>query len=105
MAKKMKAARQPHRPATQTVRGGVSAEPRRENAWVKPCAKPRSVAGTQNVIARVAVGNAPASPIPKKNRATQKPVAVLAAIINAVSADQYSANVPSIRLGPNRSPR
>ena len=38
----------------------------REPAWVIPWAKPRSVGGIQRDSERVAMGNAPASPRPKK---------------------------------------
>ncbi len=60
------AARQPDFKMMNTTMGGVNAAPKREPAWVMPCAKPRSVGRIQRASDRVAMGNAPASPRPKK---------------------------------------
>ncbi len=60
------AARQPNFAMMRTTMGGVSAAPKREPACVIPCAKPRSVGRIQRDSERVAMGNAPASPTPKK---------------------------------------
>src|SRR5579871_5944547 len=88
IANTQKAERHPHLFASLTVSGGVIAAPSREKACVSPCANARSVDGTHCVSARVAVGKAPASPTPRKNRANQNEVLLHAPTITAVSTDQ-----------------
>src|SRR5215510_14569078 len=87
-----------------TAIGGVNAAPKRAPECVTPCAKPRSLAGSQNESARVAVGNAPASPIPKRNRTTYIDHLPRASAVMAVKADHQRAIAANIRRGPNRSP-
>jgi len=72
----------------RTTSGGAIAAPSRLALWVMPCTKPRSDCGYQSCIARVAPGNAPASPIPNKNRTTMNETALNAAAVAAVMIDQ-----------------
>src|SRR5215813_12771533 len=99
-----KTLRQPKPAISATAIGGVNAAPRRAPECVMPCAKPLSPAGSQNESARVAVGNAPASPIPKKNRTTYIDHLPRANEVAAVKADHQKTNIASTRRGPNRSP-
>ena len=68
--------------------GGAIAAPARLALWVMPCTKPRSLRGYQSCIARVAPGNAPASPIPNRKRSTMNEVELNAKPVAAVMIDQ-----------------
>src|SRR5262245_62357173 len=96
---------QPKPAISATAIGGVNAAPRRAPECVMPCAKPLSPAGSQNESARVAVGNAPASPIPKRNRTTYIDLLPRASEVAAVKAEHQKKNIASTRRGPNRYPR
>src|SRR5262245_25908002 len=99
-----KTLRQPKFAISATAIGGVNAAPRRAPECVMPCAKPRSLAGSQNESARVAVGNAPASPIPKRNRMTYIDHLPRANEVAAVKADHQRTITANTRRGPNQSP-
>ena len=71
-----------------TTSGGAMAAPSRLALWVIPCTKPRSRRGYQSCIARVAPGNAPASPAPNRNRMMKNELTLLAAAVAAVMIDQ-----------------
>ena len=61
--------RQVSQAISAAINGGVMALPSRAKAWVRPCAKPRLLAGVQYCIARVAVGKVAPSPKPRATRA------------------------------------
>ena len=60
--------RQPTRLMKKAASGGVIAPPSCEVVVIAPRAKPRSPGGNQRVTTRAALGNAPASPAPNRNR-------------------------------------
>src|ERR1700736_2470301 len=102
--KKKNGARQPYRSIITTTRAGVKAAPKRDAAWVIPWAKPRSVGSIQRERDLVAMGNAPASPIPKKNRNTPIEVAYQANAVSEVKNDHHTTTSASARRPPMRSP-
>ena len=69
-----------------------------------PCAKPRSLGKIQRESERVAIGNAPASPTPKKNRKPAIEVALQASAVADVKIDHHVTISASARRGPMRSP-
>ena len=71
-----------------TTIGGAMAAPSRLALWVTPCTRPRSRRGYHSCMARVAPGNAPASPTPNRKRTTMNEVALKAAAVAAVMIDQ-----------------
>ena len=78
--------------------------PTREAAWVTPCAKPRSVGSIQPERDRVAMGKAPASPIPKKKRKIPIAAAFHANAVSEVKIDHQTTTTDSARRPPIRSP-
>jgi hypothetical protein len=55
-------------------------------------------------MARVAVGNAPASPMPNKNRIIKKEPTPTALAVKAVMMDPKATMAPNTYLGPSLSP-
>src|SRR5690348_340547 len=96
--------RQPKRAISATANTGVKAPPRREPACVAPCAKPRSAGSIQRESERVAMGKAPASPIPKRNRHTAIDIADQVKGVKAVKADHQITTPARARRAPSRSP-
>ena len=82
---------------------GVIAPPRRAKLCVMPCAKPRSRTGSQNVKARVAVGNAPPSPAPTRRRNTTSEATLHDNPVMIVADAHKRLKTASTRRGPNRS--
>src|SRR6202453_3327375 len=87
-----------------TTKTGVRAPPKREPACVAPCAKPRSVGNIQRESDRVAIGKAPASPIPKRKRINAIDPALQASTVAQVNRDHHVTMSVSARRGPIRSP-
>ena len=79
---------------------GVSAAPSRDPACVIPCAKPRSEGGIQRESDRVAMGKAPASPAPNRNRMAIIDAALQAIVVAEVSTDHQRTIAVSARRGP-----
>ncbi len=87
-----------------TTIGGETAAPSRLALCDTPWTRPRSRGGNQSCMARVATGNAPASPMPNRNRTAANEATPLAAAVSAVMTDQYVTMPVNIRRGPKRSP-
>ena len=88
-----------------TTSAGVIAPPSREPACVAPWAKPRSVGNIQRESDRVAIGKAPASPMPKRKRITAIDPALQANTVAQVKMDHQLTIRVSARRGPIRSPK
>ena len=101
--RKTKDSRQPYHATIPITTGGATAPPRRAKLCVMPCAKPRSVIGNQNVKARVAVGNAPPSPMPRTKRNAISAPSPQAKPHRIVAAAQIRLSTVSTSLGPNLS--
>src|SRR6516165_5468968 len=86
-----------------TTIGGAIAAPSLLALWVIPWTKPRSSRGYHSCIARVAPGNAPASPMPKRKRTTTNETTLLAAAVAAVMTDQYATMVAKTGRAQKRS--
>src|ERR1043166_7656283 len=97
-------ARHPYAIMIATTMVGVSAAPNREPAWVTPCAKPRSVGRIQRESDRVAMGNAPASPRPKKTWIVSIEIALHAAAVRQVNALHQVTTSDRARRAPILSP-
>src|SRR5579862_1986929 len=89
---------------SDTTRYGVSAAASRDPACVTPCANPRSAGRIQRESERVAIGNAPASPIPNRNRTVAIDPAIHAIAVIDVNTDHHATIRVSARRGPIRSP-
>ena len=87
-----------------TAKGGAMAAPSRLALWEMPCTMARSRRGNQSCMERVAVGNAPASPMPVRKRKKAKEDSPVAVPSNATVTDQKPNNAVNTRRGPNRSP-
>src|ERR1700677_3481060 len=87
-----------------TTKTGVRAPPNREPACVAPWAKPRSVGNIQRESDRVAMGKAPASPVPKRKRINAIDPALQAKTVAQVKRDHQVTIHVSVRRGPKRSP-
>src|SRR5436190_21907319 len=74
----MKAARQPHLEVIQKTTGGVTIAPMLVPELKIPVASARSFFGNHSATVLIAAGKLPASPRPRKNRATPKPRTVVA---------------------------
>ncbi len=99
----MKDSRQPYSATMPITIGGVTAPPSRAALCVTPCAMPRSLAGSQNVKARVAVGKAPPSPMPRMKRNTSSEAMPQAKPHRIVAIAQMMLSTASTRRGPNLS--
>src|SRR5882724_9269831 len=99
-----KVVRQPKRVIVATTRTGVIAAPNRDPACVIPCAYPRSAGSIQRDRDLVAIGNAPASPMPNKNRNTAIDAASQAKMVSDVKMLHQVTIQVRARLAPKRSP-
>src|ERR1700681_995170 len=95
--KKKNGERHPYRSIITTTRAGVKAAPTRDAACVSPCAKPRSVGSIQRESERVAIGKAPASPMPKKNRHSPMESAFQENAVSEVKIDHHTTTRESAR--------
>ena len=96
--------RQPHCRISSSVMGTASMPPHRDPRNMIPVACPRSRSGNQREKLRAMLGNAPASPAPKKNRIATRDVSPRAVPVSMVNADHQSAIRVSTRRGPYTSP-
>src|SRR5579863_7251374 len=87
-----------------TAIGGPMAAPKRLAAWLTPCTKPRSSRGYHICMARVAVGNAPASPTPSEKRIPQKEEKPNARVVRKAMTVRYVMIAERTLRGPKRSP-
>src|ERR1700731_1976580 len=94
--------RQVNRAIRNATIGGVTVPPIRENEWVKPCAKPRLLAGVQYCIARVAVGNVAPSPKPSATRAMNSVTRLVTKRVMMVAAAQIRPQQNRVLRGPKR---
>ncbi len=86
-----------------TAMKGTTATARRLKLWVTPWTMPRSDGGNQSCMARVAAGNAPASPNPKTKRMKIRETLPKAKDVATVIRDQNGTMNSSTFLGPKRS--
>src|SRR6266481_3920891 len=96
--------RQPNATMMLTATNGVIATANRLKLCVTPCTSPRSDLANHNCIARVAMGNAPASLNPRTKRIA---IRVTTPVVNPVKttvSDQKGIIARSTLLGPKRSP-
>src|SRR5688572_22541487 len=98
------AQRQLMNPRTHATSNGVNAPPHRAASQRIPCARTRSLEGSQIVKIFVTLGKQPASPAPKRNRHTTIDVKFQAAPVAAVKMDHITTTFISTLRGPNRSP-
>ena len=98
-----KVQRQPICTISQGIRNREKAAPKRLPEKLMPCARPRSLTGSQRKNACVAPGNAPASPAPKRNRSASICMAFWTAPVSAVNALQTETTRVSALRGPSRS--
>ncbi len=87
-----------------TTKGGVTVLPSRLAAWVMPCAEPDLPPGSQDDMARVAVGKVAPSPRPSSIRTRISDHSPLTSPVSIVAAAQTSPHTVSVRRAPNRSP-
>src|SRR5262245_14627306 len=90
--------------STTATKAGVNAPPHLALSQRMPCARTRSVAGSQMVKTLVKFGKHPASPAPKSNRQTIIETRFHAQPVAAVKNDHITTTFISTRRGPNRSP-
>ena len=86
------------------IKGGVAALPSRAKACVRPCAKPRLLAGVQYCMARVAVGKVAPSPKPSATRAMNSVDRLVTKPVMMVAAAQIRPHQNRVLRGPKRSP-
>ena len=99
-ANKKNTDRQPQRAMIMATMIGVTAPPKRDAPCVTPCANPRSSDGIQWENARVAVGNAPASPTPNNSLITNRDAKLQARAVAAVISDQKNTIAARTLRGP-----
>src|SRR5579864_3616470 len=95
--------RHPYRATTASTIGGVTAPPSLAQLCVMPWAKPRSRGGSHQVNARVAVGNAPPSPMPTSTRQTTSDSTLHDRPVRIVAAAHSELSAVRTQRGPNRS--
>src|SRR5688572_6986740 len=95
--------RQPQTTIIAATTPCVRAPASRDPEWVTPWANPRSEVASQREKARVALGNAPASPAPNRKRMTMNEAAFQAETVQIVNADHHNTIPDSMRRGPMRS--
>src|SRR6266699_6291666 len=96
--------RQPNATMMLTATSGVIATANRLKLCVTPCTSPRSDLANHSCMARVAMGNAPASLNPRTKRIA---IRVTTPVVNPVKttvSDQKGIIARSTFLGPKRSP-
>ena len=84
---------------------GVSAPPHRALSHRMPCARTRSLSGSQVVKALERLGKQPASPAPNMKRVTVSETKLHAHPVAAVKQDHHSTMRSSTLRGPIQSPR
>src|SRR5262249_38670600 len=87
------------------TKSGVSPPPKCAPAKKIPSAVPRSAAGNQRESVFETLGNAPASPIPKRNRRATSETKLNAAAVKIVKLDHQMTILVRTRLDPIRSPQ
>src|SRR5665213_971201 len=98
--KTKKAARHPKWAMMTATSAGVSAAPSLDPACVTPWANPRSEGSIQRESERVAMGNAPASPAPNRNRIAIIEEALHAMVVADVKRDHQRTIAVRARRGP-----
>jgi hypothetical protein len=98
------AARHPADAMITTTSGGASAAPIRLLMNTAPCADPRSCVGNHFRKLREMLGYAPASPAPKRNRATSSDGKLHARPLAIVNADHHNTIRINTFRGPSTSP-
>src|ERR1019366_603818 len=73
----IKAAFQPHFPVTKAIRRGATKNEALDPELKRPVARARSSEGNHSVVALMAAGKLPDSPMPRKIRAMQKPMTLV----------------------------
>ena len=81
----------------------MSALPSRENECVRPCTKPRLLAGNQFVKARACAGSAAPSPTPSSIRAQKSDTMPPARPVATVATIQIDAQIVRVVFAPKRS--
>src|SRR5664280_1745922 len=104
MERMTNADRHPQSAMIATTITGVRPPATRAQACVIPPANPRSVVGSQWEKARVALGKAPASLMPKKPRTTTIETKFQAKAVTPVKNDHSSTSMDKILRGPYLSP-
>src|SRR5207302_153977 len=99
-----KACRQETYFITWKTSSGVKAPPHRALIHRIPCARTRSLGGSQVVNALVRLGKQPASPIPNRNRVTVIERKLNAQPVAAVKNDHHTTMRIRTRRAPIRSP-
>src|SRR5262249_31488756 len=89
---------------TQITSSGVNAPPQRALSHMMTCARVRSRLGSQTMNALVKLGKHPASPTPKKNRATSNDVRFQTYPVAAVKSDHMTTTRINTLRGPIQSP-
>src|SRR5262249_55954203 len=101
----------------KAARSGAPAPPICADVLINACAGPRFPGGSQQEITRAALGKAPASPAPNKNRTNSnraKPLTTLGQNsqenfhtqpVSAVNTDHQRTMRINTRRDPNRSPQ
>ena len=89
---------------SNTTKGGVTALPSRAAAWVMPCAHPDLPPGSQDDMARVAVGKVAPSPSPSIARTSSSDHNPPTNPVRIVATAQISPQTVRVRRAPNRSP-
>ena len=95
--------RQPICTISQGIKKRENAAPKRLPEKFMPCARPRSLTGSQRKKACAAPGKAPASPTPKRNRRTSICIALRAAPVRAVKQLQTETTMVRAFRGPSLS--
>src|SRR5208283_3842404 len=90
---------------TTATTGGVSAAPQRVLNHRMPCARTRSLWGSQVAKALVTLGKQPASPAPNRKRVAASETKLEAQPVAAVKKDHHRTMRVSTLRGPSQSPR
>src|SRR5712691_11985171 len=96
--------RQPNATMMLTATSGVIATANRLKLCVTPCTSPRSDFANHSCMARVAMGNAPASLNPRTKRILIRVITPVVNPVNTTVSDQNGMIASSTLLGPKRSP-
>ncbi len=83
---------------------GVMAPPQRAASHTAPCARARSLVGSQPDSARVTLGKQPASPAPKSSCTTISEAKPHTRPVSTVNTDHSSTTRVSALRAPMRSP-
>src|SRR3977135_1139067 len=96
--------RQPNATRMLTATNGVIATANRLKLCVTPCTSPRSDLANHSCMARVAMGNAPASLNPRTKRVPISDITPVVKPVPTTVSDQKGMIARSTFLGPKRSP-